>query len=211
MSAFDIDVTARDRERDVRLQLRDAGPFALVVGDPGAGKTALVETIAGLRRPRAGHVRVAGRLLTDADGGRHVRPARRGVGYVPAGGGLFPHLTVEENLAIGVRRVDAPAIEALEAAVARWSLRGLLGAGPDALTPARCVEVAVARALGAGATWLLLDGPDRATGASGWTAFLDAIADLGHPAIVACEAAAAAMARPAWSRHPIDARPPEGP
>lgn len=205
MSAFDIDVTAIDRGRAVRVQVRAPSPFALIVGEPGAGKSTLVETIVGVRRAAAGHVRVAARPLADVHSGVHVRAARRRVGYVPTGGGLFPHLTVEENLAIGVRRVDDATVAALEAAVARWGLRRWLGRRPDTLSPEQCVRVAVARAIGAGATWLVLDGPDRATGVAGLAALLDALTELGHPAIIACEPEAVPPVD-AWSRHPIDAR-----
>jgi molybdate transport system ATP-binding protein len=70
-------------------------------GPSGAGKTSLLELIAGLRRPAAGRVWLDGAMLSDAAAGRHVRPHRRRIGYVPQDVALFPHLSVEGNLRYG--------------------------------------------------------------------------------------------------------------
>ena len=84
-------------ELDVDLRGEDE-PVALI-GPNGSGKTTLLRTIAGAFRPEAGVIRVGDEALFDAIGGIDLPPERRGVGYVPQGYGLFPHLSALDNVA----------------------------------------------------------------------------------------------------------------
>ncbi|MBO0802444.1 MAG: ABC transporter ATP-binding protein [Nocardiopsaceae bacterium] len=77
------------------------GQCTVLLGRNGMGKTTLVQTIMGLLRPRGGTVRIDG---TDIAGRPPFAIARRGVALVPQGRRLFPSLTVEENLTLGVSR-----------------------------------------------------------------------------------------------------------
>ena len=77
-----------------------AGVTALF-GRSGAGKTSIVNAVAGLMRPRFGRVVLAGRTLTDTASGIWVPPHRRRIGYVFQEDRLFPHLSVAQNLAYG--------------------------------------------------------------------------------------------------------------
>ena len=86
-------------ELDARLEARVTGLF----GASGAGKTSLLEAIAGLRRPPDGRIRLDGFVLTDARGRVFLPPEKRGIGYVPQDGALFPHLDVRENLCYSQR------------------------------------------------------------------------------------------------------------
>ena len=81
-------------EVDARISARLTGLF----GASGAGKTVLLEVIAGLRRPTAGRVVLDAAVLSDADTGRFLAPEGRQVGYVPQDQALFPHLNVRQNL-----------------------------------------------------------------------------------------------------------------
>src|SRR5258708_35693518 len=74
------------------------GRVTAVFGASGAGKTSLLEIIAGLRRPATGVVRVDRAVLTDAGARTFVPVEHRAVGYVPQDGALFPHLSVRQNL-----------------------------------------------------------------------------------------------------------------
>lgn len=81
----------------VSLEVRD-GEVVCLLGPNGAGKTTLLRAIAGLLRPRAGHVRLAGRDVTRTP--PHIR-ARRGVALVPEERSAFGELTVDQNLTLG--------------------------------------------------------------------------------------------------------------
>ncbi|HEV8238515.1 MAG TPA: ATP-binding cassette domain-containing protein [Thermoanaerobaculia bacterium] len=141
-------------EVDATLQAAASG----ICGPSGAGKTSLLELIAGLRRPTAGRIALDGEVLTDIGGGttRAVfLPSRhRRIGYVPQDGALFPHLSVRGNLLYGRRGGDLPA-----AVVDVLGLGPLLERSIRQLSGGERRRVAVGRALAAGPRLLLLDEP----------------------------------------------------
>jgi molybdate transport system ATP-binding protein len=142
-----------------RLELRVAaalpGGVTAVMGPSGAGKTSLLEAIAGLRPRTTGRVRVAGETLLDTARGIALPPDRRGVGYVPQDAGLFPHLTALGNVRFGAR-ADRVAVDA---AIDTLELRPLLGRRPSSLSGGERQRVALARALATRPRLLLLDEP----------------------------------------------------
>jgi molybdate transport system ATP-binding protein len=79
-------------------------PITGIFGPSGAGKTSLLDLIAGLRRPSAGSVVMDGEVLSDAGASLHLPPRLRRIGYVPQDLALFPHLNVRANLLYGYRR-----------------------------------------------------------------------------------------------------------
>ena len=85
---------------DIDLALQP-GSTTAVVGSSGCGKTTLLRLIAGFETPDAGTVTIAGRQVASPESA--VAPHRRGVGYVAQDGALFPHLTVGQNIAYGLR------------------------------------------------------------------------------------------------------------
>lgn len=80
----------------------DKGEFFMVVGPSGAGKTVLLESIAGLRHPSGGRILIGGRDVTG------LPPERRRVALVYQDYALFPHMTVEENIRWGLRFLRDP-------------------------------------------------------------------------------------------------------
>ncbi|MGZ6011299.1 MAG: ATP-binding cassette domain-containing protein [Caulobacteraceae bacterium] len=144
--------------RDVNLSLA-SGSFTARVGQSGSGKTTTLKTINRLVEPDQGEVRIGGRPVRDQPGPQ----LRRGIGYVFQGIGLFPHLTVGENIAAGPRlagwakdRIAARIRELLD-----------LVALPQAVADRRPAElsggpqqrVGLARALAAGPKVMLMDEP----------------------------------------------------
>jgi urea transport system ATP-binding protein len=83
--------------QDVNMRV-DSGHAVALLGRNGAGKTTLLRTIVGLHPASSGSIRFDGHELTHAPAYRRMR---RGIGYVPQGRCIFPHLTVEENLRVG--------------------------------------------------------------------------------------------------------------
>jgi urea transport system ATP-binding protein len=133
-----------------------SGQVVCVMGRNGVGKTTLLKTIVGLLPPRAGSIDFQGQDL-----GRRLpyERARLGIGYVPQGRGIFPFLSVRENLALGARRKN-PAPDALEYVLSLFPiLAGLLGRRGGDLSGGQQQQLAIARALIANPSLLLLDEP----------------------------------------------------
>ncbi len=150
-----LDLECRLAPYDLRVQARLGAPVTAVMGPSGAGKTSLLEAIAGLRPRARGRVAVGDAVFQDDAAGRHLPPEKRRVGYVPQDAGLFPHLTAEENVRFGAR---GPASRA-EAAVEVLGIGPLLGRRPHSLSGGEKQRVALARALATDPVLLLLDEP----------------------------------------------------
>jgi molybdate transport system ATP-binding protein len=157
-----LDVDVRHRQGGFRLEASFASDAAVTAlfGRSGAGKTTVVNVVAGLVRPDAGRVVVNGQVLLDTARGVWVPAQRRRVGYVFQEGRLFPHLTVRQNLLYG--RFFTPAAEryaALDQVVGLLDIAPLLERRPAALSGGEKQRVAIGRALLASPRVLLLDEP----------------------------------------------------
>lgn len=139
------------------------GECWVVAGPPGTGKSALLETAAGLRRPVRGTQRLFGRDVGALDGDA-LAEVRRKIGFVfPDGGRLFAHLTVAENVALPWcyhrDQSMAEAIEATRPLLENLQLAEHARVRPVALSRERRQRVALARALALQPALLLLDNP----------------------------------------------------
>ena len=146
-------VQALDR---VSLSCR-RGELVAVLGPSGCGKTTLLRIVAGFEIPDLGSVRLGGIPAT------HLPPEKRGVGLVFQNYALFPHMTVGENIAYGLRFVKglkrgdiAARVESLLELV---DLPGYASRRPDQLSAGQQQRVAIARALAPEPRLLLLDEP----------------------------------------------------
>jgi molybdate transport system ATP-binding protein len=145
---------------DVEIEVAD-GEVLAVLGPNGAGKSTLLRVLAGLLPPDGGSVVLDGTTVWDDDGA-HVPAHRRALGMVFQDHLLFPHLSVTENVAFGlrtrgVRKPDARA--AAEAWLTRVGLDGLGGRRPGQLSGGQAQRAALARALVGDPRVLLLDEP----------------------------------------------------
>jgi ABC-type Fe3+/spermidine/putrescine transport system ATPase subunit len=132
------------------------GEYFVLLGPTGAGKTVLLECIAGLHRPEQGDIYVSGERVND------IAPERRGLGYLPQDYALFPHLDVRGNIAFGMRLRRRPK-EEVERKVAELAellgIAHLLRRSPVHLSGGERQRVALARALAIEPRVLLLDEP----------------------------------------------------
>src|SRR5687768_6120571 len=135
-----------------------AGSFTALLGPSGCGKTTLLRLIAGFDDPDAGTVAVGDRVVVGA--GRSVAARRRGVGFVPQEGGLFPHLSVAANISFGLprrQRRDGARVRELLALVGLGA--ELADRSPHQLSGGQQQRVALARALAPEPSLVLLDEP----------------------------------------------------
>ena len=144
---------------DVSFDAPDIGVTALF-GQSGAGKTSVINMVAGLVRPDRGHIVVNGRTLFDAVKGLHVPPERRRMGYIFQDGRLFPHLSVRSNLTYGMRLTPVRDRHvALDDVVDLLGLGHLLHRRPAKLSGGEKQRVAIGRALLTSPALLLMDEP----------------------------------------------------
>ncbi|WEL17359.1 ABC-type spermidine/putrescine transport system,ATPase component [Halorhabdus sp. SVX81] len=147
------DVTALS---DVTLSVAD-GEFFTLVGPSGCGKTTTLRTLAGFETPSAGTVRIGGVDVTDR------APEDRDIGIVFQNYALFPHMTVRENVAYGLRYRSPPGDADPDKRVAAMlELVDMAGMGdrtPESLSGGQKQRIALARALAPGPDVLLLDEP----------------------------------------------------
>ncbi len=157
-----LEVALRHDFGGFRLDAAFAAPAGVTAlfGPSGAGKTSVVNAIAGLLRPDAGRVVADGVVLVDTAAGIFVPRHRRRVGYVFQEGRLFPHLTVRQNLVFGrwfAPRDAAPAD--LGHIVELLGIGHLLDRRPAGLSGGEKQRVAIGRALLARPRLLLIDEP----------------------------------------------------
>ena len=133
----------------------EAGVVALF-GPSGAGKTSVLESIAGLRTPDQGVVRIGTRTLFDASAGVDLPAHERRVGYVPQDLALFPHMNARRNILYGA---GAGGGQRLDQVVAMLELDPMLDRDVTALSGGERQRVALARALMTSPALLLLDEP----------------------------------------------------
>jgi len=152
-----------------------AGGITAVMGPSGAGKSTLLSAIAGFLRPASGRILWQGQDITGLD------PARRPVTMLFQDQNLFPHLTVAQNVGLGLSpalRLTAGDRARVEEALAHTGLAGLGPRRPAQLSGGQQSRVALARALLRARPMLLLDEPFAALGPALKAEMLDLVAEI---------------------------------
>ena len=155
-----IYVDVRGKRGEFKLDasfLSDPGGITALFGPSGAGKTTLINLIAGLATPISGRIVVDDVVLFDSTTQINLPPDKRRIGYVFQEGRLFPHMNVRRNLTYGMRvQIDKIGFEAV---VALLNLSMLLNRRPHQLSGGEKQRVAVGRALLTNPRLLLMDEP----------------------------------------------------
>ena len=150
---------------DVNLAIAE-GMFVTIIGSSGCGKTTLLKMVNALVMPDEGEVLVHGRATSNAD----PIGLRRNIGYAIQGSVLFPHLTVEQNIAYVPTLLNSGDDDRTEAAVKKWMdiiglPRDIMDRYPAELSGGQSQRVGIARALAASPDILLADEPFSAVDA----------------------------------------------
>ena len=157
---IDVDIEARLCSFELAVAFSADAPVVGLFGRSGAGKSTVINAIAGIAKPRRGFIRINDVSLFDSAKGIDLPPEKRRVGYVFQDALLFPHLNVLSNLLYGQRlRSAAERFISLERAVALLGLDTLLQRAPRTLSGGERQRVAIGRALLAQPRILLMDEP----------------------------------------------------
>ena len=155
-----IDVARRAGDFELAVALTLEGPVTALFGPSGAGKTMLLNILAGLVRPSSGRVALDGEVWFDSAAGIFTPPHKRCVGYVFQEARLFPHLSVRQNLDYGrwfARRREK--LAEFDEVVSLLGIEQLLARRPQNLSGGEAQRVAIGRALLAGPRLMLMDEP----------------------------------------------------
>jgi molybdate transport system ATP-binding protein len=148
--------------------------FTILFGASGAGKTTLLDCIAGLITPERGKIRVGERLWFDRDVGLNLPVQSRRIGYVFQDLALFPHLSVEQNLAYGIASVPwEERVNRISHILESFRIPHLRSRKPQQISGGERQRVALARALVTDPSVLLLDEPLSALDAPTKSAIID--------------------------------------
>jgi len=142
--------------RDVSLTVR-AGEVLCLLGPSGCGKSTTLRVIAGIERQSAGAIRADGQVLSDAS--IHTPPEARGVGLIFQDFALFPHLSVAQNIAFGLRGPKSDVTARVNELLDRVDLKGYGDTPPHLLSGGEQQRVALARALAPRPRIMLMDEP----------------------------------------------------
>ena len=147
--------------RDINLTIED-GDFMTLLGPSGCGKTTTLRVVSGLEKPQHGTMTMDGRPIIDAEKAFYEAPSKRGLNLVFQSYALWPHMTVFENVAFGlkIKKMKKPEIEeTVMRALKTMRIEEYRGRYPNELSGGQQQRVAIARAIASNPKLLLLDEP----------------------------------------------------
>ncbi len=178
----------RDFELSVNLTVKP-GEFLILTGNNGAGKSTILNMVAGFMTPDQGNIRVNGKTMFDAASGIDIPPEERQIGYVFQNSAVFPHLTVADNIAYGLRArgMDKSVRDKkIAGLIERLKLDQLVDYKANKLSGGQMQLVALGRAIAIDPVLLLLDEPYRALDSTVYPVVKDCIQDIVQSLEIPC-------------------------
>lgn len=157
-------LTNANREFVLDVQLETQARRIALFGPSGSGKTLTIQAVSGLMSPDSGEIRVNGSVFFSTKEGINIPPQERQLAYLLQDYGLFPHLTVAQNISFGLKRgLLNPSKKWVPNGAKQWieafELHAILGNYPSEISGGQKQRTALARALAVSPGLLLLDEP----------------------------------------------------
>lgn len=157
---FEVSLRHRQGSFALETEFSLANRWTVLFGPSGAGKSTVLRILAGLIAPQTGRITLAGKVVLDTAAGFSVPAGRRSVGFVTQQPALFPHLSVRENVAFGIRHLSRqPRAQRLMEMLRLFGAEALTDRRARDLSGGERQRVALARALAPAPHLLLLDEP----------------------------------------------------
>ncbi len=147
--------------KDLNLTIED-GDFMTLLGPSGCGKTTTLRVVSGLERPQGGTMTIDGKEAINAENAFYLEPSKRGLNLVFQSYALWPHMTVRENIAFGLKIQKLPKEEVerrVQESLRMMRIEEYIGRYPNELSGGQQQRVAIARAVASNPKLLLLDEP----------------------------------------------------
>lgn len=154
-----VDIEKKLHHFSLQVQFEAGQEVIGLLGASGCGKSMTLKCIAGIEKPDKGRIILNGRILFDSGKNINLPPQKRGIGYLFQNYALFPHMTVEQNIAAGMQGKRQEKKEGTARLIQRFYLQGLERQYPSRLSGGQQQRVALARILAAKPCILLLDEP----------------------------------------------------
>ncbi len=157
--SFDVDVECARGDFAIKVAFQVGAGLTALFGPSGAGKTSVLNMIAGVLKPARGRIAVDGNVLFDSAAGIDLKPEARRVGYIFQDARLFPHMSVENNLVYGYALNVDGRYATPDQIIDLLGIRALLNRRPFSLSGGEQQRVAIGRAILASPHLLLMDEP----------------------------------------------------
>ena len=157
--ALEVDIRKKFSGFTLDVSFRAEGGCMGILGASGCGKSMTLKCIAGIEKPDEGRIVLDGKVLFDSEKRIDLKPQRRNVGYLFQNYALFPNMTVEENIGIGMKEKKEQRKMLAAKQIERFQLQGLEKRYPFELSGGQQQRVALARILSCSPDIIMLDEP----------------------------------------------------
>ena len=154
-----VDIKKKLKGFTLDVSFRTDGEYLGILGASGSGKSLTLKCIAGIETPDEGCIVLNGKVLYDSEKKINLKPQERNIGYLFQNYALFPHMTVEENIGMGLRLPEKEKKQKVNEMIVSFHLQGLEKKYPNKISGGQQQRVALARCIVYKPDILMLDEP----------------------------------------------------
>lgn len=157
--SLSVNIKKKLKGFNLEVSFETKGDYLGVLGESGSGKSMTLKCIAGIEVPDEGEIILNGKVLFDSKKKINLKPQERNIGYLFQNYALFPHMTVEENIAIGLIGSKKEKYDKVKSLIKSFHLENLEKKYPNKLSGGQQQRVAMARCIAYSPDILMLDEP----------------------------------------------------